>query len=145
MKQGLFRWIVLTVAVWIASAIVPGISFEDWRYLLAAALVLGILNSFVKPILQLVSLPFIIMSMGLFLLVINALVLKLTAWLLTPGFSVSGFWPAMGGSLVISIVSMFLGYSSPGPRKRIIIDRTEDRDSDRRGPPPGTGRIIDVE
>jgi putative membrane protein len=145
MKQALIRWLVLTVAVWIAAAIVPGISCEDWRYLLAAALVLGILNSFVKPVLQLLSLPFIIVSFGLFLLVINALLLRLTGWLLVPGFSVSGFWPAVGGSLVISIVSMFLGYSGPGRRGRIIIDRADTYDSSRRGPPPGKGPIIDVE
>ena len=143
MKQVLFRWAVLTVAVWIAAAIVPGISYADWRYLLAAALVLGVLNSFVKPFLQLLSLPFIIISFGFFLLVINALLLKLTAWLVEPGFHVSGFWPAVGGSLVISIISMFLGYS--GRHKRIIIDRTDTYDSSRRGPPPGKGPIIDVE
>jgi putative membrane protein len=146
MKQAIFRWFVLTVAVWIATN-VPGITCNDWKSLLIAALILGILNSSVKPILRLLSLPFIIVTFGFFLLVINALLLRLTAWL-TPGggFQVSGFWPAVGGSLVISIVSMSLGYSRP--HRQIIVDRTETTDTydpTRRGPPPGTGRIIDVE
>jgi putative membrane protein len=145
MKQALFRWLVLTIAVWVAANVVPGIAYDNWKTLLIAALILGILNSSVKPILRLVSLPFIIVSFGLFLLVINALLLLLTAWL-TPGFQVSGFWSATGGSLVISIVSMFLGYSRP--HRRIVVERsdtTDTYDPNRRGPPPGTGRVIDVE
>ena len=140
MKTGLFRWLALTVAVWIAANIVRGIAYDNWRGLLIAALVLGILNTFVRPILRLFSLPFIILSFGLFLLVINALLLKLTAWLV-PGFHVSGFWPAVGGSVVVSIVSMFLGYS--GPRQRIVVNRMPVPPP---GPdaPPGKGPIIDV-
>jgi len=142
MKTGLFRWLVLTVAVWIAANIVHGIRYDDKSSLLIAALVLGILNAFVRPILRLLSLPFIILSFGLFLLVINALLLMLTARLVE-GFHVDGFWPAAGGSVVISIISMFLGYSG---RQHIIVN----------GPPPpppppgsgaapaGKGPIIDV-
>ena len=143
MINALFRWFVLTIAVWIAAVIVPGIAYDGRKSLLVAALVLGILNTVVRPILRLLSLPFIILSFGLFLLVINALLLKLTAWLV-PGFQVAGFWPAVGASVVISIVSMFLGYSG-GTRKRIVVDRMNvpppppDRDV-----PPGTGKIIDV-
>ena len=143
MINALFRWFVLTVAVWIAAVIVPGIAYDSRKDLLVAALVLGILNTVVRPVLRLLSLPVIILSFGLFLLVINALLLKLTAWLV-PGFHVSGFWPAVGASVVISIVSMFLGYSGDN-RKRIIVDRMPP------GPPPpgphappGTGKIIDV-
>jgi putative membrane protein len=120
---------------------VPHIEYDDWRSLLIAALVLGVLNTVVRPILRLISLPFIILSFGLFLLVINALLLKLTAWLV-PGFHVAGFWPAVGASVVISIVSMFLGYSG-GPRRRIVVNDVNAPPSDRTAP-PGKGPIIDV-
>ena len=140
--NALFRWLVLTVAVWVAAVIVPGIAYDGWRCLLIAALVLGILNAFVKPILNLLSLPFIILSFGLFLLVINALLLKVTAWLVQ-GFQVSGFWPAVWGSVVISIVSMFLGYSG-GPRRRIVVDRTNPPPPPDQNAPPGKGPVIDV-
>jgi len=141
MRHSLISWAILTVAVWCAAAIVPGISYDGWGSVLAASLVLGILNTFVKPALRILAIPFIVLSLGFFLLVINALLLKLTAWLVE-GFHVYGFWPAVGGSLVISIVSMFLGYS--GARRRVVVDRPETLLSNRRGPPPGKGPIIDV-
>jgi len=141
MQRILLRWFVLTVAVWIAAVLVPGIGYDDWQSLLIAALVLGILNAFVKPVLQVLALPFIVLTFGLFLLVINAVLLRLTAWLVS-GFAVSGLWPAIGGSLVISIVSMFLGY--PRPRKQFVIDRTDTGFLNPRRPPPGKGPIIDV-
>ena len=141
MIQALVRWLVLTVAVWVAALIVPGIGYDNWQSLVVAALILGILNSLAKPALQVLSLPFIILTFGLFLLVVNAIVLGLTAWLVR-GFWVSGFWPAVGGSLVISIVSMFLGYT--GARRRVVIRRTETLFSDGRRPPSGRGRVIDV-
>jgi putative membrane protein len=140
MQRFLFNWLLLTVAVWIAAVVVPGIVYDDWFSLLVAALVLGILNASVKPVLQVLSLPFIVLTFGLFLLVINALLLRLTAWLV-PGFRVPGFWPAVGGSLVISLVSMFLGYPRPGRRS---MERTDTMFSAPRRPPPGKGRVIDV-
>ena len=141
MKTGLFRWLVSTVAVWIAASIVRGISYEDWRDILIAALVLGILNTSVRPILRLVSLPFIVLSFGLFLVVINALLLKLTT-LIVKGFHVNGFWPAVGGSVVISIISMFLGYS--GPPRHIVVNGPPPPPFDPGAAPPGKGPIIDV-
>ncbi|MFA5043294.1 MAG: phage holin family protein [Kiritimatiellia bacterium] len=107
---GIFmRWLILTLAVWVAAHVAPGIAYDNWPSLLIAALVLGILNAFVKPILMLISLPLIFVSFGLFLVLINALLLKATAWL-APGLHVASFWSALGGSLVISIVSLFFGY-----------------------------------
>lgn len=144
MMHFIFRWLVQMVAVWVAAGIIPGIGYDNGQSLLIAALVLGILNSLVKPVLKVVSIPFIIMTFGLFLLVINALLLRMTAWLVT-GFHVSGFWSAVGGSLVISIVSMLLGYNKKPPR--IVVNRTEPEQqpySSSNGPPPGKGPIIDV-
>jgi putative membrane protein len=142
MKGILFRWMVLSIAVWVAAAIVPGVAYSRAQDVLVAALVLGILNACVKPVLQLVSIPFILVTLGLFLVVINALLLRLTAWLV-PGFTVAGFWPAAGGSLVISLVGVFLGYS-PRPRQAVYhVPRPPSR-RQRGGPPPGKGPIIDV-
>ncbi|MCG2661400.1 MAG: phage holin family protein [Kiritimatiellae bacterium] len=105
----LVRWLILTLAVWVAALLVPGIAYDHWPSLLVAALVLGILNAFVKPIILLISLPLILVTFGLFLVLINALLLKATAWLV-PGLHVASFWSALGGSLVVSIVSLFFGY-----------------------------------
>lgn len=143
----LTRWLALTISVWVAEYFFKGIWCEKWQDLVAAALVLGILNSFVKPVLKLLSLPIILLSFGFFLLVINAAVLGLTAWLVE-GFHVDGFWPAVGGSLMISVVSMFLGASgrrsARGTRTRRTAEPTPAEPEIRRGPPPGKGPIIDV-
>ncbi len=141
MKSAIFRWIVLALAVWLAAAIMPGIRYDDPQSVLIATLVLGILNAFVKPALSILSLPFILLTLGLFLLVINALVLMATAWLV-PGFHVAGFWPAVGGSLVISIVSFFLGSTSRRDG-HIVVGQFEARRFEQ-GPPPGKGDIIDI-
>lgn len=141
MLRSVIRWLILTVAVWVAAVIMPGIHYTSRSSLMVAALVLGILNGFVKPALQVLALPFIVVTFGFFLLVLNAILLGITARLV-PGFTVAGFWPAMGGSLVISIVSFFLGYTAA--RNRVVISPTTTLFSGRRGPPPGKGRIIDV-
>jgi putative membrane protein len=138
----LLRWMALTLSVWVATAIVPGIFCPRWQDLLVAALVLGVLNVFVKPLLKLVSLPFILLTLGLFVLVINALLLLFTAWLVK-GFHVAGFWSAVGGSLVISVVSVFLGLS--GRPRRVVFHAPPPQPPPRpQGPPPGRGPIIDV-
>ena len=103
--------IALAVAAWLFD----GIGFQegpDWQDkiwpLLFVALILGIVNSFVSPILKFLSIPFIILTLGLFLLVINAGLLLLTGWVadkLDIGFEVSGFWPAVGGAIVITVVT----------------------------------------
>ena len=137
----LARWFVLTISVWAATAIVPGVSYQRWQDLLIAALVLGVLNALVKPVLQLISLPFILFSLGLFLLVINALLLLLTEHLVH-GFHVAGFWSAVGGSVVISVVSMFLGHSKRSSRS--APRSAPPPPKPHYGPPPGKGPIIDV-
>jgi len=143
-----FRWLALTIAVWVATAIVPGITYDRKQDLLVASLVLSILNAFVKPLLRVISLPFIIVTFGFFLLVINALLMVLTSWLVK-GFHVKWFWPAVLGSLVVSLVSIFLGYSDRrSARPRIVVDppsaNPPPSSTSRQGPPPGKGPIIDV-
>ena len=142
----LFRWFALTIAVWVATQIVPGVKYDTTQALLIAALVLGILNAFVKPLLRLLSLPFIILTFGFFLLVINALLLLLTAKLVH-GFHVPGFWPAVKASLVVSLVSFFLGYSDRRkPKPRVVFDHqaAPPPHPGAKGPPPGKGPIIDI-
>ena len=81
---------------------------EKWLPLLLVALILGVITSFVKPVLTFLSIPFIIVTLGLFLLVINALMLLLTGWLaeqLEIGFRVDGFWTAVGGAIVITVAT----------------------------------------
>lgn len=121
-------WLITTaIALAAAAWIMDGIRFTGPRQgmaeieekilpLLLVALILGVVTSFVKPVLTILSIPFIILTLGLFLLVINALMLLLTSWLaeqLDIGFKVTGFWPAVGGAIIITIttwiVDRFIG------------------------------------
>lgn len=104
MGQFAFRWAVTTVAVLIATWAVPGVTASSSASLLGASLLLGILNALVRPILLLLSLPFILVTLGLFIFVLNALLLSLVASVI-PGFAVEGFWDALLASIVISLAS----------------------------------------
>ena len=108
----LIRILITMAALWVASRYVTGISTDGSVLALAGvALVFGVVNAFVKPILTLLSLPAVVFTLGLFLLVLNALMLMLTSSLSTTlglGFHVAGFGPAFWGSIVISLVSTVL-------------------------------------
>ena len=141
LKVFIQRWVVSTLAVLVATYIVPGIQFERWQDLLVATLVLGLLNTFLRPILMLLSLPLLIFTLGLFTLVINALLLLLVDALLRPRFSVENFWFAILGALVISLVSLLLNSVTGSGKARISVRRTRPpaaRDDDKDGP------VIDV-
>ncbi len=101
----LIRWILNTLALFLVVTIVPGYTYRGWVTLAIAALVLGLLNAIVRPILFVLTLPITVVTLGLFLIVLNAIMLELTAWLV-PGFDISGFLWAMVGALVLSIVSL---------------------------------------
>jgi putative membrane protein len=109
-KQKAIEWLVLILAVFVAANIVPGLGYLNLQSLVVAALVLSLLNTFIKPMFLLLSLPFIVLTMGLFLIIINTLLLMLTA-VLVKGFYVEGFWNALGGAIVISIISSLLSFS----------------------------------
>jgi putative membrane protein len=100
----LFRLAISALGLWLASVIVPGIRVDGFWSLIAAALVLGIVNALVRPILIVLTLPFTIITLGLFLLVINAAMLGLVGFFLH-GFHVHGFVAALLGSIVVSLVS----------------------------------------
>lgn len=103
----LIRWGITAVAVMVAAWIIPGIRYDSTGVLLGASLLLGIINAFVRPILLLLSLPFILVTMGLFIFVVNAL-LMLFVSSVVPGFVVDGFWSAFFGAIIISLVSLIL-------------------------------------
>jgi putative membrane protein len=106
-RAAVIRVLITGIAVFLAVMIVPGLEVDSFGAGLAAVLVLTLLNLLVRPILLMVTLPLIVLSLGLFLIVVNALLLELTAYLVG-GFSVTGFWPAVGGAIVISVVTMIL-------------------------------------
>ncbi len=115
------RLLMNALALWAAIEIVPGVTYQgDWVYLLGVALVFGILNALVRPVLVFLTCPLLIVTLGLFTLVINGVVLWLTSALsqkLQLGFHVSGFWPAFWGALVVSIVSILLSLFVRDPDK----------------------------
>lgn len=108
----LIRLLVNAAALWVATHLVPGVSFSgDGRLLLVVALVFGVLNAALRPILFVLTLPFMLLTLGLFTFVLNAFMLWLTSELSTTlglGFHVNGFASAFVGALVVSIVSMVL-------------------------------------
>jgi putative membrane protein len=104
----LIHWITLALSLWIVSEIFSGIRFADGRSLLIAALVLGFVNAIVRPVLVLLTLPLTVITLGLFLLVLNALMLMLVSSLVS-GFVVASFGTAFLASIVLSIVSYVLG------------------------------------
>ena len=106
-RAALIRVFITGVAVFLAVMIVPGLEIDSVPAGIAAVLVLTFLNLLVRPILFVLTLPLIVLSLGLFLIVVNAVLLELTAYLVK-GFSVTGFWPAVGGALVISLVTTAL-------------------------------------
>ena len=134
-RQLLVRWIVLAIGVVIATQLVPGIHCSDLSSLILAVLVLSFLNAILRPLLILFTLPFIIVTMGLGIVVINAF-LFLFVGHLVDGFTVSGFWPAVGGSLVLSVTNLVLSgfMRSSGPRPQ----------APPRGPAAPGGDVIDI-
>jgi putative membrane protein len=111
----LLRLVITALSLWVATRFVPGISFTGRNYaaLLGVALVFGVVNVFVKPVLKLFSFPVVLLTLGLFLFVINALMLLLTSFLsrqLGFGFNVDGFVPALLGSLVVSLTAGVLQF-----------------------------------
>jgi putative membrane protein len=100
----MIRTVVTAVALWVAVAIVPGLQATTGAALLIAAIVLGIVNATIRPVALFLSIPITILTFGLFVLVVNAGMLALVARLV-PDFTVAGFWAALLGSLVVSLVS----------------------------------------
>ncbi len=132
--QLVLRWVVLAVGVILATKLVGGIHCDDGMTLVAVVALLSFFNAILKPLLVLFTLPFIIVTMGLGLVVINALLILLVTKLV-PGFTVDGFLPAVWGSLVISVTNWLASGITRGGR------------SERRPPapkPPKRDDVIDI-
>lgn len=110
----LIRWIIASFSLFVAAWLVPGIRVEGnaWGVYAVMAVILGLINAIIRPILKLLSLPIIILTLGLFLLVINGITLWMASALAIKvfhvGFYVDGFWSALLGALIVSVVSMIL-------------------------------------
>ncbi len=115
----IIHWIITVAALFVAAAIVPGIRVADtnaWIAFGVMALILGLVNAVLRPILQLLSIGFIILTLGLFLIIINAFTLWLSAWIANAfgiGFYVDGFWAALLGAIIVSVVSWLLSIFLP--------------------------------
>jgi putative membrane protein len=108
----LARLLVNAAALWVATRIVPGVTYSGgWLPFLGVAVVFGVINAFIRPVAKILTFPLIIVTLGIFALVVNGLMLWLTSSLaegLGIGFHVSGFWSAFWGALVVSLVSTIL-------------------------------------
>jgi putative membrane protein len=101
----LLRWILNTLALFVVATVVPHVHAASWLSLAIAAAVLGLLNTLVRPLLFVLTLPITVLTLGLFLIVLNAIMLELTAWLV-PGFDVNGFGWAVVAAVLMSIISL---------------------------------------
>ena len=107
MLQFLLTWLATAVSLIITAFFVPGFAIVSFSSAILGAAMLGLVNAIIKPILILFTLPLTILTLGLFLLVVNAIALSLVSYL-TPGLLVSGFFPALFGSIVLTVVSGFV-------------------------------------
>ncbi len=106
------RWLITAAAVWVAAEMIGGIHLEGWKSTLLVALILGLLNAYLKPLLIIGTLPALVMTLGVLLIFINTALLALTAWIAgkfdSIHFAIDGFWSAFFGAIIISIVSFFI-------------------------------------
>jgi len=117
-RRFVFRWAVTTIAVMVASSVIRGIRYDTVAALIGASLLLGILNAFVRPFLLIISVPLILLTLGLFILVLNGLLLLLVPHVVV-GFHVDSFWSAFWGAILISIVSWMLSAFFRGSDGRV--------------------------
>lgn len=145
MKRFFATWTINTLAVLVAVNTVRGVHYEGPLALLCASLLLGVLNAVLRPILLLLTLPLLLLTLGLFRFAINALVLYFIGCVLRPHFYVDGFWGAFWGALVISLISTLLNLMTGNSHARMKL---EHRSASRRhrdgGGGDGSGPVIDV-
>ncbi len=120
----LLNWLVSTLAIIITAYLLPGVTVEGIFAALVTALILGLINAFIKPLLLVLTLPINILSLGLFTLVINALLILLTS-AIVPGFAVKNFWWALLFAVILAIVRFALRDlgGQPRPRARLVIKK----------------------
>jgi putative membrane protein len=113
--QTIVRFLLYTVAVLITAWVLPGVAVENFWIAFVVAVILSLLNTFLKPLLIVLTIPVTILTLGLFLLVINAGIIML-AGAIVPGFSVENFWWALLFSIILSLITSILGVRNP-PRR----------------------------
>jgi putative membrane protein len=119
----ILRTLITGLGIWLAAYLVPGVSAMSTEALIWAAIALGLINAFVRPVLVLLTLPFTILTLGLFLLILNAGMLNLAGWFVD-GFEVVGFWSAVFGAIVISLVSGLCShFIGPKGRYEVLVVR----------------------
>src|SRR5437773_10450562 len=101
-----FRLVITALGLWAAATIVPGVQIDGWRTLIIGALLLGIVNAVIRPIILILTLPLTVLTLGLVILVVNGISLSLVAWIM-PGFALSGLGAAILGSIVVGLTSWF--------------------------------------
>lgn len=109
MRGFLLRWLFNTVAIYVTTRVVSGLRVPDLGGAIVAALVLGIVNAFIRPIILFLTLPVNIVTLGLFTLIVNTLMLYVVAWI-TPSLQISGFGAAFIGALLIALISTLLSH-----------------------------------
>ena len=120
----LIRTVIIGLGIWVAAYLIPGISTDDTRSLIWAAIALGLINAFVRPILVVLTLPVTVLTLGLFLLILNAAMLNLAGWFVD-GFHVVGFWSSVFGAIVVSIVSSVCSHLiGPNGRYEVMVVRS---------------------
>ena len=121
------RTLIIALGIWLASALIPGVEVEGAGTVLIAALLLGLVNALVRPLLVILTFPITILTLGLFLLVIHAGMFQLVAWMLS-GFEVSGFFSALFGALIVSLNSTLASwYIGPDGRYEVLIIERRNR------------------
>jgi putative membrane protein len=117
MKGFFFRLVITAFGLWVAATIVPGVAIIGWRPLLVSALLLGIVNAVIRPVILILTLPLTVLTLGLFIFVVNGISLGVVAWLV-PGFELAGLIPATLGAVVVGLTS-WLASSFVGGSGRI--------------------------
>jgi putative membrane protein len=128
----LLRWAVLALGVALAARLISGISYDNGVTLLIVAILLGFCNAVLRPVLLLFTLPFIILSLGFGVLIVNALLFYFVGKIVD-GFTVTSFWSALGGSIIVSVTSMVMNSVLGSPRRRTVAP-----------PPPKRDDVIDI-
>jgi len=124
MKGFFYRLVITAFGLWAAATIVPGVDITGWRALLVSALLLGIVNAVIRPVILILTLPLTVLTLGLFILVVNGISLGIVAWLV-PGFDLAGLLAATLGACVVGLTSWFASAFVGGSGRIERIRRVE--------------------
>jgi putative membrane protein len=124
MKGFLFRLVITALGLWVAATIVPGMAISGAGALIVSALLLGLVNAVIRPVILILTLPLTILTLGLFIFVVNGISLALVAWLV-PAFTISGILPATLGAIIVGLTSWFASTFVGGSGRIERIHRVE--------------------